>query len=408
MALPSLGTWGRYSRPVAVGLLCYTSTSLLVLLGLTVGSRLSHQGWATKTEGVGALSPYFQTDGLAYRSIAVDGYRYDPERPSSVAFFPGYPLLARVVSWATGLCLEVSLVATAHVFLAGSFIVLAVYLSYRREDLPRKQALATLLAFGLFPVTFFFRMALSESTFMFFALLACIGMQRRWPLALVALVVGATTAIRPVGVCLIPAFFLHLGCDGRSWRTNLCRGLICAPLVGWGLEAYMIYQHMEFGDALAYSKTQENYRFREFRSRGERILALATLEPILSVYDRRSPAYWGWTQPGTPAWVNLAFANPLYFIMAITLVAVGWRREWLTRQEVIIGFLLVLVPYFARGYEMCMASQARYASAAFPIYLVLGQLVSHVPRLVTMVLSGLAGFFLVAYAALFAAGFPML
>jgi hypothetical protein len=45
----------------------------------------------------------------------------------------------------------------------------------------------------------------------------------------------------------------------------------------------------------------------------------------------------------------------------------------------------------------------RYVGVAFPVYLVLGQLLARVGRPAALGILGLAGFFLGAYAALFAA-----
>ena len=53
-------------------------------------------------------------------------------------------------------------------------------------------------------------MAYTEALFLFLTILCLYGMERRWPLVVIALLIGLTTAARLVGVALIPPFILHV------------------------------------------------------------------------------------------------------------------------------------------------------------------------------------------------------
>src|SRR5690349_13469692 len=49
------------------------------------------------------LDGFTRWDAGWYQRIAVEGYDFDPNGQSSVAFFPLFPLLTRMVTWVTGL-----------------------------------------------------------------------------------------------------------------------------------------------------------------------------------------------------------------------------------------------------------------------------------------------------------------
>lgn len=158
-----------------------------------------------------------RSDGHHYRNIVENGYAYDPDTRSNVAFFPWFPCSAWFVKQATGLGATTALLLTSNAYLLGAFMLFAGYLQHRRQPLPQPQlpdgsysiAEAALPAFAFFPTTFFFRMLYAESSFLMLALLAMYGMARRWPLLVIALAVGAATATRPVGAALLPPLAMH-------------------------------------------------------------------------------------------------------------------------------------------------------------------------------------------------------
>jgi hypothetical protein len=111
----------------------------------------------------------------------------------------------------------------------------------------------------------------------------------------------------------------------------------------------------------------------------DKIIALMTFEPLWSVYVPRSDAYWANTVKSIEAPFNLQAANPVYFLIAVALVAYGAWRRWLNVYEVILSAGLILIPYETRAYEMCMASQGRFMAAVFPTYIVMGHLLCRIP-----------------------------
>jgi hypothetical protein len=250
-------------------------------------------------------------------------------------------------------------------------------------------------------------MAYSESLFLLTAVLPFYAIAKRWPLLLVALVVGAATATRPVGVALLPVLILE--CWRRSpgvWGCGM-RVAWALPLGCWGILAFMAYQWIEFGEPLAFIQTQENYRLRRPATLLERADSLVILEPLWTVFDPNSPCYWGRDGRNPSTLFNLRLANPVYFSIAVIVLIVGAWKRWLTANEIIFSAGLLLIPYVTRSYEMCFCSMGRFAAVAFPLYIVMGQLLARLPLAVAGALLAVSSFFMGAYAALFAAGYPL-
>jgi len=429
---------------IEIGGITYCSTALLVLLGVFlaldffegVGQRLSPRKIPVSDDPFLVATTHW--DGQWCLQVASEGYFYDADKMSNVAFFPLYPMFVAAVFRATGIPLEWAGLVVAHVLLIAAFVLLAAYVAQRYARASPQLAVYVVLAFGLFPTTFFLRMTYNESTFLALALLAMFGMERGWRPVVVAVIVGLATAARPVGVALVPALWLyvwHRGETGphprplsrtrergdagphpqplsrireRGVLRRLAPIIYLTPVALWGLLAYMAFQYAEFDEPLAFAKTQSHWRRRPAESWGEKALALAAWEPIWSAYMPSSPGYTARRGAEVPAWCNLQMADPVFFVATAALVGLGAAKRWLTGGEVLLSAGLLLIPYVTRGFEMCMASQGRYASLAFPVYLVLGRLLCGAPLVVSVAVFAISAVYLAIYAALFAAGYLMI
>lgn len=385
----------------------YAATTALVVLGVAFGQsyvqRAKYHPASRDADLIGAFAVW---DGEHYVRIADEGYSYDPERMSNVAFYPAFPLLGRAVARLTGWRTEYALLLVAQVSLLGSFIMLGRYVTARTGEADSVQR--TLLAFGLFPTTFYLRMAYTESTFILLAILVLYGMKQRWPVVVLAVLAGAATATRAIGVALAPVLLLHVWerCHAESsLRAALLsftwRAILLGPLACWGLLGFMAYQQAAFGTPLASVQTQRHWAMRPSLPAAEQILAAASLEPLGDVYDSTYPCPLDRDKRGSGRWFSMSLANPLYFVLAVALVVVGGVKGWLDRTEVVFSGLVLAISYFSKGYECCMVSQARYAATAFPTYLVLGRLLARLPVGALGIVCAWSGFLLAAYAALF-------
>ena len=259
------------------GLLAYCQSWLVVAGGIACGlsvmepSAGPHSPQRAARSDDALLDTLSLWDGQWYLQIADSGYNYQPDGKSSVAFFPAYPLLVAGVSKATGMATAAAGLVVSHVFLIGCFVMLDAYLRADRAQRARAAkadgmrsmpAMYTLLAFGLFPPTFFFRMVYSESLFVFAAILAMYGIKRDWRPWKVAVIVGACTAVRSAGVALVPPLALYIwrraAEAGKRWgklRRLVAAagcGILLAPIALWGLIAYVAYQDAALGEPLAF------------------------------------------------------------------------------------------------------------------------------------------------------------
>lgn len=388
-----------------LGIAIYYLTSVVMFLGFSFGYQFLVRGSIAAPRGIGLLGAFDSAGGRWYRQILENGYGREPGGHSSAAFFPAYPLISRAVRAASGLPTQAALLVVSNASLFFALIILARYVRARFPLAPQALADWTLLAMGLFPTGCFFRMCYTESTFLLLAIGAMYGIERRWPIPALVFLVGLETATRATGVALLAPLGVYIWqsqptCAARAWRLALWLPLAC-----WGLIAFMVFQYVAFGEPLAFARAQATWRIGPSVELPAKLKLLVTLEPLGAVYDSSSPAYWAaWDVHRLP-WFSLYFANPIFFVASIVLLAIGISKRWLTLGEGLLVALLMLIPFVTRAHEMGMAGMGRFVAVAFPIYIVLGHLLARLPTAISIGFLVIFGFLLGAYSALFAAGY---
>jgi hypothetical protein len=385
-------------------------TGIVLLSVLLISPLVPKRNPGVIPDATGLSHPEFlcavsRWDGQRYLQISKFGYQYNPRELSNVAFFPVYPLAVRAVGYITRMSLECSALVVSLGMLLGSFLALGAYVASRMAT---TASLWTLLAFAVFPTTFFLRMTYSEATFLLLAVLSLVGIERKWPLLCIATIVGVATATRPVGVALLAPLTLDAVRRWRSSSRSVLRLFLLLPVACSGLGAFVLFQWSVFGDPLAFLTAQQNHNWQTVASLSHKLLVLGTLEPIWSVYDPTSTVYWAAREPHLGWALNLQFANPIYFVLALLLVGVGTATNWLSDYEVLVSLALLLIPYCTRSYEMGMAGHGRFVSVVFPIYVVLGHVLARSPVVVRVLILGLSTFYLASYSALFGAGYMLI
>lgn len=385
----------------------YGLTSLVVVSAVLVVYNFGRPGQATPPD---LATLFARWDGQEYRRIVENGYSFRRDTGSSVAFFPLFPSLALVPALA-GLGAEWGLVAVANLAAAAAFAAAAAYFSRRWPSGDRAGQWA-LVALGLLPHTYFFRMAYSESLFLLLTIVVLYGLEAGWNRLGLALLVGLATAARPVGIALAIPYLVQVWQTAPSARTGLLRVLALAPLTVWGLASFMLYLAWQFGDPLAFAYSQLQWRYRPGLPPvpsdpwSHKLLALLTLEPFWVNFLPSSP--WNWRREDPDAarlgpLFSAYLANPVVFGATCLLVAFGVKKRWLTTSETLTATLLLLIPYLTRSYDILMASGARFAVVVFPVYLVIGRLLACWPRRLAQALLGLSTLFLFIYTIKFAA-----
>jgi hypothetical protein len=395
-------------RAAWVAAVTYILSTAIVALGAAFGL-----GFVTRADRASPpnneLSDFIRAcvawDGAWYRIVMLDGYSYNPERHSSVNFFPAYPVLASGVRAATGLMPEAALLLTSNLLLACAMALFYAYCLDRMGD-GRSEAQLALACLALVPTGFFFRMAYTESFLLAVAAGVLWGIRRGWPPAAVAAVVGLGTATRAVGVGLLAPLAVYLLSRPVPLRRKALEAAVCLPLALWGIGGFIGYCWWRFGEPLAFTKAVVHWHLRAPLPLIEQLWALETLKPMREILDRTSPYYWRnmCQADGDYIFFSLYLANPFYFLLFAGLLLLGAWQYWLNRYELVLGAALLAIPYATNCYEVLMLSSARYAAVALPVYMVLGRLVSRLPPAVTAAFLGFCAFFLGVYAALFVRG----
>jgi hypothetical protein len=384
-------------------ILSYALTSLIVVFGVLFGHRFV-EGPVHAHAPKGTLANAFANhDGGWYKMITTEGYSYNPDKKSPVAFFPLYPLLAHALISVTHFETEAALLLVSHVCLAAAFVLAAFYVRQRSAVSPTGLSEYVLLSMGLMPATLFFRMTYTESLFVLLSIFSLLAMAKRWPLPVVAFIVGLATAARPVGIGMLAPFLLYCWHHSSTRWQFLLKSTFLLPIACWGVAAYAVYQQACFGDPLAFAKTLSHWG-RPPVPFTEKLLNLLTYEPIWQVYDAASPFYWktGWGTEESDLLFSWYALNPIYFLLTVISILIGAAKGWLSSYEVLLALALLLIAYFTRAHEHFMNSQARYAAAVFPVYLVLGNILVRFPISLAGALLAVSAFFLGVFSALFA------
>jgi hypothetical protein len=296
---------------------------------------------------------------------------------------------------------EIALVIVSQVFLAVAFVFLLAYVHDRCPDESPQLADYVVLSLGLFPTSFYFRMAYTESMLLCLSILAFYGMRRQWPLLVIAVIIGLATGTRSVGVALLAPFLIEVQRRSENPVDCCLKCVFLLPLACWGLATYIAFQAFAFDEPFAFIKTQVHWSRQPIESGWQLAEALFSYEPIRSVYDPTSNCYWGRFPPKNDPLLNLMFANPIYFTGAVALLMIGILKNWLTRQEWLLTAGLLLIPYLTQAYRTGMASQARFSAVAFPLYLVLGHILVRLPPAIVICLASIGTVFLTCYTTMF-------
>ena len=323
-------------------------------------------------------------DGFHYVKIARDGYQYLQQ-----AFFPFYPRLIKLVQPLTGSFLLSSILISSFFFL-GTLYLLAQIL--KEEGEKEKTIKKTLLFLVLFPTSFYFVSAYSESLFLFLVLLSFYwAKKRRWFLA--GLTAGLASYTRLVGIFLLPSLIyeyyqketkrgmkerLLAAKQGLVYRLRPkyliyflksrwphFKNLLFLSLSGWGLLSYMYYLKRVHNDWFYFVRVQPQFGAQR---KVDRLIMLYQvfwryLKMIVTV-DPKSYLYFN-------VWFEFLIA-----LLFLFLLILGWLVFKLPRSWMLFASLAYLLPTLTGTFS----SLPRYVLVCFPCFLVLAKL--RLPRLI--------------------------
>ena len=363
-------TYGTRSAPGA-GVWAFVLAALVLsrLLFMTAGALAAAylpgaDPAGDPLEPSGLLNYWAHWDGAWYSQIATQGY--GAHAPESTAFFPLYPVLVRLGSEVGGgpavWGVVISVLCTAF----------ALFFVYRiAEDLYGvRTARVSTLVLAFFPTTFFLNAVYTEALFLALSAGAVWAARVRGNLWLAGIFGALAAATRNLGVLLlIPLSFEWL----RRRHELGVRGLGGLVLVPTGLIGYAAFLRERFGDPLLFAHQQSAYWEREPTD------PLTTLgrawhdagDGIKYVLDPSTLFLGAPAGPSLEAsnTLNLAF---LIFFLLVMLVGVAVLPPGLSIYAIVIVLLPVLTP----APEFPLMSLPRFVLGAFPVFLVLGYLLS--------------------------------
>ena len=295
-----------------------------------------------------------------YLTIAGEGYSYDPNAASSVAFFPLFPLLIRFFDALLPGSDVLAALVVVHLALGGAMIY--IYRLFAAEY-GNRIAWRSVYFLLIFPGAFFFSAVYNEALLLFAAAGAIYHARRgQWVWAALFGIAGSATKL--VGLLLIvPLAVELLSQRGRSMR-DLVPGawILAAPL---GALAYFAYLQSAFGSFRVFFDTESHWHREPF---GSVLLMgfqyLAGDDGPLRYYPPNSMTL-------SPAY--LIFDTTLLWIFLAAGVVL-WRRYRPTYGAFVLAF--TLIPALSGSPQ----SVNRYVAVLFPAFLLLAHIRSEVTR----------------------------
>ena len=300
------------------------------------------------------LDLFTRWDAGWYFNIASVGYprTFSPAERSSIAFFPGLPLLMRVF----GKLLDVNLWVAGAIVITVAFLWALTYV-YRlaRLDLGADEAKASVLLLAFYPFAVCYSVVLTESLFLLAAAAAVFHFRRNqlWAAAAFGCLAGL---LRPNGCLLaIPLGILALiELPKRDWRRFFTQGLAASfPVLG--MLAHALYVKSLVGDPFAWVKVQQAWGRRPME--------------ILNVIHARRELI---ASTDVMTYIRSFPAEVIEGVAALLVLAMVWpifRRFGLAYAVFVAS--AILPPFISMG----AVSLGRYSAPLFPIFLWLGAVV---------------------------------
>jgi hypothetical protein len=315
-------------------------------------------------EPPGSLNYWAHWDGAWYSEIATAGY--SERAPTSTAFFPLYPLLMRL-----GIALQGG-PAWWGVLISLSATLLALFFVYRiaQNLYGSRAARAATLGLAFFPTAFFLNAVYTEALFLALTAGSVWAARVRRNLLLAGLLGALASATRNLGFLLfIPLLFEWL----RDRRGFGLKGLAGLALVPAGLLGYVAFLWGRFGEPLVFARQQAEHWGRELANpfttlerawQTARDGARYLLDPEL-LFLSTSPL------PTLDASNTLNFA---FLILFLVLLGIGFAV--LPPGLSLYSSLIVLLGVLTPAPSFPLMSLPRFVLGAFPVFLVLGYLLS--------------------------------
>ncbi len=328
----------------------FTTTRISIVVVALISTLIIEKGKFFKPIN-SILDLFYRWDSGWYLNIISKGYTYIPDKESSVAFFPLYPMIIKVIS-----------AITSHPKIVGFIVsnialLIACYYLYKLVQVEYDQSTATqtIILMLIAPVSFFFSIMYTEGLFLALTISAFYyARKKNW---LVASIIGFFVALTKVtGVFIfIPILMEYLQISWTSLKPNfriIKKDMLWLLLIPAGLGTYMTYLYAKFGDPIAF--------YHAYAAWGSKlVLATTTFE--------------------LAAAKNYTFYKILFFaIVIITLLEIIYCIKCKIRLSYVTYCILLFIIFISSS---LLDSILRYTSILFPLYMGLAILIKKHPPL---------------------------
>lgn len=344
-------------------------------------------------ESVQSLNWMAHWDSGWYSSIVTHGYYYDEGRPSSVAFFPLYPLVVKMLTMVTQHVALTGIVLSHVLFGVALWLFVSLLKQKKIED---DKIIAATWLLALFPGGIFYSFHYSESLFLTLVLAVfyfCEKYQLRYavPFALLA------SATRVPGVIMwgIVGLYWFRECGWRPGQRDTLADyqsiiykmaqnygtILLIMLCPLGLVAYMGYLYLEFGDPWLFFKAQQSWGKEQL---GVLYVFIKNLTAIFEAMLLK--------EDDINAQMLRRFYELLFTLIAMAAAIRIWKR---------IGpeYALFIIISLLMAMNSAITSNIRYVAVLFPVFIYLGLVIPSYLRLPVYLCSmALAAVFASVYA----------
>lgn len=380
-----------------VGLLGSLGFGITAIIGMLLGRWVFPIGELGRSPQIGL--DLIRWDANAYLQIAEHGYRFTPQHLISgdnIAYFPGYPLLEKMLLLIPHLPLP--LLAVGPALFAG-FISIFAFAALARQVLLPRAALWATLGFALYPGASFMLGGYPTTILNLFAIMTLwrLWERRYWQAALWS---AGGTLFGPMAVVVALAIPLSRCLPRPPLELKRIAPICIQFLVGiGGLLVFVAYQMVVFHNPLAFVIAQNHWGSA---STLMRLWRAVTLYPLTTYYGHP------WIGPPghPPLFEFVVYLQCLASIVALGLIVwlalITYRHLplWLF----IIGLLLPLTYYWSIGTVSGPVNGFRLLFIDIPAFLGIGFLYWRRPPL-TITMVCLWGFLLAVEIALSLAGY---
>ena len=247
-------------------LVVFAAVGVLVWIAIWFGNNhLTHDSFFPLRPGVGDrwFGGFARWDAEWYRTIVREGYVYYPGVQSSVAFWPTYPIVVGLLSWAFP---SIYITGTVVTVVSGA-IAMVLLRKWSRLTVSPEVALTAVVVLCVYPYSWYlYGVVYSDALFVATAIGAfyLIEKDRYFWAGLVGIM---ATAGRPAGLVVAVALILRvIERRNRSEGATTLRGLLNplrlkradAPIfLSWvGVGSWFAFLWVKFGDPFLFAETQ--------------------------------------------------------------------------------------------------------------------------------------------------------